>query len=136
MKKILMGVVGLLLLTLLGCSAVLDAISPCYIPPMAIEYSKTDATSFLPYTTLWDSERVMLRMGWEWEKAKLKHGFIKKITLTSQDVARKFQVNVISPAITAVFGSSTLALGWLGMSKPDDKKKLIENEAKNGKGKK
>ena len=131
-KKLPMVLVGVLL-ALLGCSAMLDAITPCYIPPMTIEYAKAEPTTFMPFTTLWDSQRIVRLAAWEWEKAKIKYGFIKEITLAPQFAAKELQTKFMMPTITGLMGMGAFSVGWLKVSKPSDKKKIIEAEAKNGK---
>ena len=134
-KKLPMVLAGVLLMALLGCSAMLDAITPCYIPPMTVEYAKAEPTSFIPFTTLWDSQRIDRLVNWEFQKEQIKYGFIKELSQIHQFAAEELQAKVMMPAITGIVGSGALAFGWLGMSKPKDKKKIIEAEAKNGKAK-
>lgn len=57
-QKFLVTVSILLLVTILGCAAFQDAIVPCYIDPVAIEYANANVPEFLPWTTLWDARKV------------------------------------------------------------------------------
>lgn len=41
-----------------GCSAFQDLATPCHIDERAIEYSDVEPTSYLPWTTLWDAQRL------------------------------------------------------------------------------
>ena len=132
-KKLPMVLVGLLLLALLGCSAMLDAITPCYIPPMTIEYAKAEPTTFMPFTTLWDSQRIDRLAAWEFQKEQIKYGFIKELSQIHQFAAKELQTKFMMPAISGLMSMGALGVGWFGMSKPSDKKKIIEIEAKNGK---
>ena len=122
-KKIPLVLVGLLLVALMGCSALLDAITPSYIPPKTIEYSKTEPKTFMPFTTLWDSQRVELHVSWEWKKKQLEYGFIKEVLDIHQMASAELQTKVMMPAITGLMGMSCFSIGWLGVSKPGDKKK-------------
>jgi len=62
MKKFVKGLVGLVciigLITLFGCIGFQDAITPCHIDEAAIEYSAQEATSYMPYTSVWDAKRI------------------------------------------------------------------------------
>ncbi len=130
-KKLPMVLVGVLL-ALLGCSAMLDAITPCYIPPMLIEYAKAEPTTFMPYTTLFDLQRLDRLVKWEFQKEQIEYGFIKELSQIHQFAARELQTKFMVPAISGLMSMGAFGVGWLKVSKPSDKKKIIEAEAKNG----
>ncbi len=120
-----MVLAGLFLAALMGCSALLDAVTPCYIPPHTIKYAKTEPSIFTPYTTLWDSERVDRLVDWEFQKLQLEHGFIKGMSNIHQTASRELQTKFMQPAITGLMGLSAFSIGWLGISKPGDKKENV-----------
>ena len=122
-KRIPLVFIGILLAALVGCSAMLDAITPSYIPPETIRYANTESTVFMPFTTLWDSQRIGLHVGWEWQKKQLEHGFIKEVLNIHQIASVELQNKVMIPALTGLMGLAGFSAGWLGMSKPGDKKK-------------
>ncbi len=123
LKKISLVVVAIILLGLLGCGAALDAITPCYIPPGTIAYAKAPPTTFLPFTTLWDSQRINRTVDYRFTLMQVEHGFIKEVMQLHQAASLELQTKVLQPAITGLVGSGAFAIGWLGLSKPSDKKK-------------
>ena len=124
-KKCLLAVVAILLLGLLGCGAMLDAITPCYIPPATLNYTNASATTFMPFTTLWDSQRVSRMVDYKYMLMQVEHGFIKETVRLHQAGAEELQTKVLQPAITGLVGSGALAFGWLGLIKPGDRKKKV-----------
>ena len=57
-QKIVVLVMSTLLVTMLGCAAFMDGLTPAYIDPNAIEYSGEAPKIFTPYTSIWDLQRV------------------------------------------------------------------------------
>lgn len=129
-KKLPMVLVGVLLLALLGCGAMLDAITPCYVPQRNIDYAEAEPTSFMPFTTLFDAQRVDRLIHWKYQKLQLEYGFIKELSQIHQFAAKELQTKFMMPAISGLMSMGALGVGWFGMSKPSDKKKIIEQEAK------
>ena len=68
MKKFGKGLVGLVcilgLITMFGCVGFQDIVTPCHIDVAAIEYAGTTATSYTPYTSVWDAKRVRAYMNY------------------------------------------------------------------------
>ena len=58
LQKLLTLIAAAILVTVLGCSAWMEGVTPAHIDPSAIEYSDTEPTSYLPYTSLWDARRI------------------------------------------------------------------------------
>ena len=125
-KKILLTVVAIMLLGLLGCGAMLDAITPCYIAPDTIANANVPATALLPFTTLWDSQRIKRMVDFRFTLMQVEHGFIKETMQLHQAAAQELQTKVLQPAITGLVGSGAFAFGWLGLTKPGDKKKKVQ----------
>ncbi len=109
---------SLILVVLLGCSTVLDAVTPCYIPEQ-LEYTG-ELWSPVPYTTLWDAERIARRTYFLLEELD--------IGITA---AREFQhhlFNPTGPLGLLLVGGPAFGLGSLLISKPKDKKRITELE--------
>jgi hypothetical protein len=138
---------GVLLVGFLGCSAMQDAIIPCYINPEAVEYADEEPISFLPYTSLWDAERIALGMEHShflnqrnlvrlMEDDDTKHSFLSEQHASYMKSAREFRDIVFDPSgpvgamIPLLLGGT---FGALAIKRPGDKsKKQIEEEKKNG----
>lgn len=62
MKKFGKGLLAMLLLTglavMFGCALVQDAVIPCHINQEAIDYAGIKPTSYVPWTTLHDAQRI------------------------------------------------------------------------------
>ncbi len=123
MKKLIIAVAGVAAILLLGCSAILDGITPCYIDPEAVLYSGLEPSLFLPFTTLWDSQRVSRGMDLQFAFAQMKYGFLKDTAALYQASSAELQTNVLQPALMALIGGSTFTVGWLGVKRPGDKAK-------------
>jgi len=130
MKKLLQTTViilaGIIALVFIGCTTVQDAITPCYIPPELGKFVDEPMTSFVPYTTVFDAERILRKMQY------LASGL--RISIIG---AREFQRNVFNPTGPLgllLVGGPMCALGAYGISKPKDKKEIEElrNGKKNG----
>ena len=129
-KKLLFGLMGLLFLAVLGCTAMLDAVTPCYIDPMEIDYADAEPTSFMPFTTLWDAQRMSRLAAWQWQQDQARYGFIKGLSNIHQSSAKELQTKFMMPAIMGLMTTGALGVGWFGMSKPSDAKKIAKAENK------
>lgn len=136
-KRITVTVSALVLIVLFGCSAVMDAVTPCYIEPEAIRYADANPTSFMPFTTLWDAHRIDSMMGYKHilnqvEKNRLledddmKYSFLKNVQAVHKQGAQALQETVFSPEgpigllFPTLFGGT---LGALLIKRPGDVKK-------------
>ncbi len=113
-----------------GCASVQDIITPCFISPKALDYTKEDGATFLPYTSLWDAKRVnrkmdyvyLVKKGYE----KLEYEYLKGITGISMRASEEFQTTIFSPSgpvgalLPTLFGGT---LGALLIRRPGDTKK-------------
>ena len=120
----IMTLSSLILVTVLGCSLFVDAITPCYIPPELAKVIDESPTSFLPYTTVFDAQRMLRKINY------LTEGLVIGV-----GAARELQSNVLNPTGPLgllLVGGPALTIGALGISKPKDKKKITELQ--NGKG--
>ncbi|UCE06523.1 MAG: hypothetical protein JSW07_00325 [bacterium] len=126
MKKLFQTIIftlaGLIALLFVSAGCVQDAITPCYIPPELIEVYGDNLWSPVPYTTLWDAERIVR-----------KTYFLLEGLNISMIGAREFQRNVFNPTgplgLLAV-GGPLFAAGAYGVSKPKDRKEI--EKLKNG----
>jgi len=134
---------SMLLVGFLGCSAFQDAFTPCYIDPNQISYAETDATTFLPFTTLWDARRIGLKTDYmhlvkqtEIERLgvvdTMHYTFLKNVQAIHIAGAEQFQQAVFSPSgplgllIPTILGTT---VGAFLISKPSDKKRIAELQA-------
>lgn len=139
MKKLSIWLCILGLTIILGCSSFQDVFTPCYIPPASLDYADAEPTTFLPFTTLFDARRVDFRMDFvhtlNQTTDRLKYEFLKGLGTFHMGAAEQFQAVIFSPTgpigllMPALMGGT---LGALLISKPDDKKKIVELEKKNG----
>ena len=146
-EKLLVGVLILLLVTLVSTSCIQDAIIPMYIDPEVGVYAGEDMTSWMPWTTIWDGDRLAAKMKFlhdsnliELDRAKendIRHyGFLNDALILDRENAVVLKNTVFSPEGPLgmlLLGLPTFGLGALLIRKPGDKK-VIE-ELRNGKGK-
>jgi len=142
-QKIIIWICVLSLTIMLGCSSFQDAVTPCYIPPEALNYADTNPTTFLPFTTLFDAKRVDKKIDYihtlNQTTDKIEYEFLKRLNAFHISGAEQFQETIFSPSgpIGLLFPTGLgLTLGSLLISKPNDKKKIADLETKiNGKKK-
>ena len=65
-----------MLTVMLGCASFQDALTPCYIPPASLEYADANATTFFPFTTLFDARRVDAKVDYVYAIGKLEYEFL------------------------------------------------------------
>lgn len=133
-KKIIIWLCVLGLTIILGACSVKDAVTPCYIPPEVIKSigAKLPLIPWIPYTSLFDAKYV---------KAKLYSQYLlyDGLLTGSMRISEDFQQMVFSPTGPIGLLIPTLTAGTLGavlISKPDDKRKIIELENGNAKNSK
>jgi len=142
-KKVIVWFCVLSLTVILGCASFQDAVTPCYIPPAAFDYADTEPTTFLPFTTLFDAKRIDKKIDYthtlNQTTDKLEYEFLKGLNALYISGAEQLQETVFSPNGPIGLLLPTLMGGTLGallISKPDDKKKIVDLETKiNGKKK-
>jgi len=132
-----LSVLGLTLM--LGCSSFQDALTPCYIPPASLDYADAEPTTILPFTTLFDARRVSFKMDFVHLKKQtldnLHYNFLRGMNTFHIAAAEELQAKLFSPEGPIGLLFPTLMAGTLGallISKPTDKKKIIELEKING----
>lgn len=121
----LICVIGLVIT--FGCAGLQDVVVPCHIDENAITYSEQPATSYLPWTTVFDAERIKAYMDYKHldfqkglkdllEDDNLAYDFYTGQINSSIADARQLQQKLFNPngsvgmAITALFGGTIGAL--------------------------
>lgn len=142
LKKTITWLCILGLVMMLGCASVMDVVTPCYIPPQAIEYAEeTEPRVFLPWTTLFDAKRIDAKIDYvhisNQTRDRLEYGYLKEVNAFHIDVASEFQERIFSPEGPIGLLLPGLMCGTLGavlIPRPGDKKKIVEleNTIKNG----
>ena len=147
-QKVVVVLLGALLTFMVGCSSFQNVLTPAYIYPNAIEYSEVDVPEFLPWTTLWDLDRVERGIEYKHylkvvslqreieDNDFLKNWFKDSLSISRQN-AIELRDNLFSPTgpmSLLLTACPALGIGWLALSKPSDKKHIIELEKKNGNG--
>jgi len=129
------------LVVFLGCSAFQDVLTPSYIPPQAIKYADENGPSILPWTTLFDSRRIKMKMAFVHSlnqiTDRMEYEYLNGLTQFHIAGAEQLQAKLFSPTgplglfLPTVLGGTA---GTLLLSKPSDKKKIAELEKEaNGK---
>lgn len=130
MKKLLTTTIvvlaGLIVFLFIGCSSLMDAVTPCYISPELARMVDEPLTTWpIPYTSVFDAERILRKLYYLADGLNI-----------SIEGAREFQQNTFSPTgplSLLLVGGPSLALGAYGISKPKDKKEI--ERLKNGNNK-
>ena len=147
LRKSIATVAALLLVLMIGCSAVMDGVTPCYIESEAAIYAGVEDTSeFLPYTTLWDAKKLDNEMDYMHqvnqitiarllEDDNVVYSHLKDITTQHNLAAVALQNTIFDPAgpigmlFPALFAGTA---GALLIRRPGDKTKKEFDEVKNG----
>lgn len=141
-QKLLVGCLVLFVVAMLGCSALQNAVIPMYIDPEIGVYTGEEMTSWMPWTTIWDADRLSAKMKFlheanliELERAAeddIRHyGFLNDALILDRADATVIKSAIFSPegpigmALPLLLGGS---LGGLLFSKPGDKKRIKELE--------
>lgn len=143
LKMFLVILFASLLLAVIGGGCFQDLLMPIHIDEAAIEYSGQEATSYMPWTTVWDAKRIRGYVNYmhvqtqnAYERLKkddsLTHAFLLDGVDANIADAEELQAQVFSP--TSPLGAMLLAGGGLGLGalaikRPGDKsKKQVELE--------
>ena len=139
-QKLILAIAIMGLAVFFGCASVQDLIIPAYIPPASLEYSGSEPTTLLPFTTLFDLKRVDMKMDFVYlskqTSEKIRYEFLKGVNYIHISASEQLQNAIFSPSgpialmFPALLGGT---VGGLLFSKPEDKKKIKELEKQNGK---
>lgn len=137
-QNLLAAISIFLLIVILGCASFQDALTPCYISPAALEYAKTGGSTILPWSTLFDAKRVSMKMDYVHTLAQisdnLEYEYLRGISRFHISAGEELKATLFDPAgpvgllVTTSLG---VTAGGLLLSKPTDRKKIKELEAKN-----
>jgi len=132
---LLVCVVGLLAVFTGGCLQ--DLLTPIHLEKEVINYSQTEPTSYLPWPTLWDAQRVKHHIDYQHQLTQLvykrlqqddslQYSFVVNSIATSMTEAENFQGTFFDPkgsigmALAALFAGVPCALF---IKRPGDKSK-------------
>lgn len=137
-QNLIVTVSVLLLIVLLGCASFQDALTPCWISPAAIDYADANATSILPWTTLFDAKRISAKMNfvhsWNQIADRMEYEYLSGIHRFHIAGAEELKTSLFDPTgpLALLIPTSLAATaGALLFSKPSDKKKIKELEIQN-----
>jgi hypothetical protein len=146
-QKLLTLISTIILVTVLGCSAWMDGLTPAYVDPAAIEYAHTEPT-VLPipgYVSLWDARRIkrdldfqhfseQVRISRDMKDDQMRYRYLQDAMQTNIASAEELRNTLFSPTGPVSMLSAVLGLGLGGflIQRPVDKKRIVELE--NGKG--
>ena len=135
LQTIILSIVILGLAVLFGGACFQEIITPCYISPISLEYANVNATSLLPWTTLFDAKRVdrMVDFKHTWNQATdtLKYKLTKGLNALHISIGEELKATLFSPTgpIGLMFPAlGGTAIGTFLLSKPKDKKKIAKLE--------
>lgn len=137
LQKVIIGIVAILLVAMFGCAALMDLATPCYIDEDLIAYAEEEPTSFLPFTTLWDAERIDNKFDYvhlvtqidlqrQIEDDVVYYDYLKDKQNKYMTSAKEFQKAIFTPEgpigliLPTLFGGT---LGALLIPRPGDRKK-------------
>jgi len=141
-QKLLVLMCSIVLVTVLGCSAWMDGLTPAHIDEAAIEYSDSNPHLYLPYTSLWDAKRIQremmyvhqteqVRLARKLEDDKLRFAYLRNAMETNISSAEELRDTLFSPTgpLSLLFAAvPSLALGAYLIPRPSDKKRISELE--------
>lgn len=125
-----------LILVILGCASFQAALTPCWVSPAAAEWANTKTTSLFPWTTLFDAQRVEMKLDYVYTMKQitdtLDYEYHKGITRFHKAAGEELRAALFDPTgpiglfVTTTLGASA---GGLLLSKPTDRKKIKQLEA-------
>ncbi|HEC64215.1 MAG TPA: hypothetical protein ENI23_02855 [bacterium] len=123
LQKVVVWGSVIMLTVMLGCASFQDALTPCYIPPETLEYTDAPATTFFPFTTLFDAKRVDFKLDYTYTLQTMKYKYLKGIGTFHRIGAEELQASLFSPEgpigllLPTIFGGT---LGALLIKRPQD----------------
>ena len=143
MKNTLLTLIAsVILVTVLGCSAWMEGVTPSHIDLAAIDYANTDATTYLPYTSLWDARRIkremefmhlseQTRIARDMEDDQMRYRQLNDAMQTNIASAEELRNTLFSPTgpVSMLSAALGLGLGAFLIPRPSDKKRITELEA-------
>lgn len=137
LRAAIVGFVGLLLIALIGCASMQDIATPCWIDEAAGVYADEPLTSLLPWTTVYDAERIARKIVFVHSFTQIEFDRLKADEVMNVDFilgnhnrhvadARELQTIVFDPTGPIGILLPTLLGGTLGalvIPRPGDEKK-------------
>lgn len=134
-KKTLVTMCTVVLVVMIGCAAMMNAVTPCFIEPEVIKDANESPTSFMPFTTLWDAERIINKFDYNFqvgqiglirliEDKKMRRDFFRGLQMVHVGGAQEFQKTIFSPEGVVGILVPSLAIGTIGallIKRPGDK---------------
>lgn len=127
-----------LLIVILGCASFQAALTPCYVSPAAAAWAQTKTTSIFPWTTLFDAQRVEMKLDYVYTMKQivdtLDYEYHKGMTRFHKAAGEELRSTLFDPTgpLALLIPTSLAATaGALLFSKPTDKKKIKELEIQN-----
>ena len=134
LQKLFVGFLCLFMVAFISCAGIQNAVTPTYIPVENIEYSGAEVPRFPGfYTNINDAEYVLNRMEYVRSLSDLEYAFLTNDLQTHLKNAKELRDNIFDPSSPLgmmIPALSALTIGWIGLSKPEDKKKVAELERK------
>ena len=144
-EKIVLSLSVLLLVAFMTSGCIEDFITPAFIDTVAMDYAKVDPNEDIInplYTSLFDAKRVHRKINHihvlnqkELSDALtddiLVYSYVNDLVAIGMADATELRDNIFSPTspIGMLFpGLAGMAIGWLGLSKPSEKRKIMELE--------
>lgn len=141
-QKLLTLISAVILVTVLGCAAWMEGLTPAYVDPAAIEYADAKPTVFLPYTSLWDARRIkreldfqhlseQTRIARDLEDDQIRYKHLQDAMQTNIQAAEELRDTLFSPTgpLSILFAAvPALGLGAYLIPRPSDKKRIAELE--------
>lgn len=143
-QLLLVGVLISFVVVLMGTSCIQDAVTPMYIDPEVGEYTGEDMTSWMPWTTIWDGDRLAAKMKFlhdsnliELDRAKENdtryYGFLNDALILNRADAVAIKGAVFDPSGPLgmlLTGLPLFGLGAMLVRKPGDTKLITELQNK------
>jgi len=143
-QKLLTLISTVILVTVLGCSAWMDGLTPTYVDPAAIAYADAEPT-VLPipgYVSLWDARRIkreldfqhyseQVRISRDMEDDQIRYKHLQDAMQTNIASAEELRNTLFSPTgpLSILFAAvPALGLGAYLIPRPSDKRRIAELE--------
>ena len=141
LQKLFTLVLAAALVTVLGCAAWMEGVTPAHIDAAAIEYADTEPTSYLPYTSLWDARRIkraldfmhlseQTRIARDLEDDKMRYRYLDNAMQENIASAEELRNTLFSSTgpVSMLSAALGLGLGAYLIPRPSDRKRITELE--------
>lgn len=143
-KAVVLALAVVVILVLLGCAAMQEAVTPCHIDSRMGAYTGEPMTSYMPYTTIADAKRLKEFMAYKSETRQIDFMRLSEDDIRYVDLMQKVQrghlrrAAALKDTLFSPTGPGSILLGMIpalgigafAISKPGDKKQIKELEKK------